>query len=163
MTAPAREARPKPIPVLNIRNGSYITFGTRGGAPQSSNAAPQAASVAPEPAATDEIKEDNRRWAHRRSSTTAATISGDGVGDPLPCIVLDTSSTGARVKPHFSRAAKCQSIDELPATFTLTFTMDLVAVDCRVAWRRKGEVGLRFTSPSRSVPKPVRKMQPRKA
>lgn len=98
---------------------------------------------------------DNRRWAHRRVSATSATLIGGEVGDPVPCLILDSSSTGARVKPHFARAAKFQGIKDLPDKFTLFYTLDRVAIDCLVAWRRDGEVGLKFTSPARSMPKPA--------
>jgi hypothetical protein len=99
---------------------------------------------------------NNRRWAHRRSSATAATLNGSELGDPVPCLVLDTSSTGARVRPHFARGARCQSLKDLPERFTVMFTIERVAMDCVVAWRRDGEIGLKFVSPARTVPKPKR-------
>ena len=101
-----------------------------------------------------ETDADNRRWAHRRVSATSAILIGVEIGDPVPCLILDTSSTGARVKPHFARGAKFQAIMELPEIFTLFYSLDRVAIECKVAWRRDGELGLRFTSPARSVPKP---------
>jgi hypothetical protein len=104
------------------------------------------------------LTDDNRRWAHRRSSATAATLNGSELGDPVPCVVLDTSSTGARVRPHFARGARCQTLKDLPDHFTIIFTIERVAMDCVVAWRRDGEVGLRFVSPARTVPKPKRVM-----
>lgn len=108
-------------------------------------------------------KADNRRWAHRRASATSATLIGEDVGDPVPCVILDSSSTGARIKPHFTRAARFQNIKDLPGTVTLFYTIDRVAIDCKVAWRRDGEVGLKFVSPARSIPKPAqRPMMPGK-
>lgn len=103
---------------------------------------------------TDAALADNRRWAKRRDSATLATICSNDIGDPLPCVVLDSSSTGARIKPHFARAARCQNLKDLPAHLTLFFTIDRVAIDCKIAWRRDGEVGLEFVSPARSIPKP---------
>jgi hypothetical protein len=103
---------------------------------------------------------DNRRWAHRRSSATSATMHSPAMSDVITCVVLDTSSTGARAKPHFARANQCRSIKELPASFTLVFTIERVAVECVIVWRRGDEIGLKFVSPSRSVPKPVRKLAP---
>lgn len=103
----------------------------------------------------DAAPADNRRWAKRRDSVTSATIGGAEIGEPLPCVVLDSSSTGARIKPHFARAARCQSIKDLPAHLTLVFTIDRVAIDCNIAWRRDGEVGLKFVSPARGLPKPA--------
>ena len=101
-----------------------------------------------------DIDEDNRRWAHRRGSATPAALIGGELGDPVPCLILDTSSTGARVKPHFAQGARCQSLRDLPERFTLFYTHDRVAIDCKIAWRREGELGLKFTSPARSIPKP---------
>lgn len=188
MSAGDRPAGERLAGVLNIRNGTYIRPPVNQGAARRGDAtaaavalavapaaAPAAAATATSPTsrlaaimkrkappATAAASEDNRRWAHRRASASAGTLSAPEIGEPLPCVILDTSSTGARVKPHFARAARCQSIDDLPETFTLTFTMDRVAVDCSVAWRRKGEVGLKFISPARDVPKPVRMMAPAK-
>jgi hypothetical protein len=108
--------------------------------------------------AVGKVTDDNRRWAHRRSSATAATLNGGDLGDPVPCLVLDTSSTGARVRPHFARGARCQSLKDLPERFTIMFTIERVAIDCVIAWRRDGEVGLKFVSPARTVPKPKRNM-----
>ena len=72
----------------------------------------------------DETDADNRRWAHRRASATSATLIGADIGDPVPCVILDTSSTGARVKPHFARGARFQTIKDLPDNFTLFYTLD---------------------------------------
>jgi hypothetical protein len=102
-----------------------------------------------------ETDADNRRWAHRRNSATSATLIGGEIGDPVPCVILDTSSTGARVKPHFARGARLQNLKDLPEKFTLFYTLDRVAIDCVLAWRRDGEIGLKFTSPARSIPKPA--------
>ena len=104
---------------------------------------------------SDAAPADNRRWAKRRDSTTSATLCSIDIGDPLPCVVLDSSSTGARIKPHFARAARCQSIKDLPAHLTLVFTIDRVAIDCKIAWRRDGAIGLKFVSPVRVLPKPA--------
>ena len=120
--------------VFNIRTGKYITV--------------------------PELAPDNRRWAKRRAAASKGELSGDDIGEPLACVVLDTSSTGARLKPHFPRAARCQSIKDLPARVTLMFVMDRFAVDCEICWRRDGEVGVRFVSPAREVPKPARMVAP---
>jgi hypothetical protein len=102
----------------------------------------------------EKIEGDNRRWANRRASASAATLTSPNMGDALTCVVLDTSSTGVRIKPHFSRASSCQTLSDLPKTLTLVFTIDRVAIDCKIAWRRDKEVGLTFISPARTLPKP---------
>ena len=102
-----------------------------------------------------EIAPDNRRWAHRRVCSSSATLQAPELGELVPCVVLDTSSTGARIKPHFTRAARNQSILDLPETFTLVYAIDRVAIDCRIAWRRGSELGLKFVSPARTLPKPT--------
>jgi len=130
MTAAARAPRTSLTDVLGVRRSNPLL------------------GVIKEPTA------DNRRWAHRRASATSASLIGSEIGDPVPCVILDSSSTGARIKPHFTRAARFQSIKELPGTLTLFYTIDRVAIDCKIAWRRDGEVGLKFVSPARSIPKP---------
>jgi hypothetical protein len=100
------------------------------------------------------VSEDNRRWAKRRASATVATLQGPDLGDPVPCLVLDTSSTGARIRPHLTRGGRFHSIKELPTKFVLLFTIDRVAIDCKIAWRTADEVGLKFVSPARTLPKP---------
>lgn len=105
---------------------------------------------------------ENRRWAQRRGSFAQGRLIADELGEPLSCIVLDTSSTGARVKPQLARSTRCRDVKDLPKALTLFFVIDRVAIDCTVAWRREGLIGLRFVSPTRPVPKPARMMKPQK-
>lgn len=136
MSTALKAPEPKAPGVFNIRTGKYISI--------------------------PELAPENRRWAKRRAAASKGELSAEEIGEPLACVVLDTSSTGARLKPHFPRAARCQGIKDLPARLTLMFVMDRFAVDCEVCWRREGEIGVRFVSPAREVPKPVRMMQPAK-
>ena len=96
--------------------------------------------------------EDNRRWAHRRSSATAGYVFGGEIVDPVNCVILDTSSTGARIEVRALRGSRYHNVKDLPKQFTIVFMIDRVAVDCTVAWRRGSEVGLKFTSPARTLP-----------
>ncbi len=105
--------------------------------------------------------DDNRRWAHRRSSATAGYIYGGEIVDPVNCVILDTSSTGARIEVRALRGSRYHNINDLPETFTIVFQFDRVAVDCSIAWRRGSELGIKFTSPARTIPPPKRKLAPR--
>lgn len=105
--------------------------------------------------------DDNRRWAHRRSSATAGYIYGGEIVDPVNCVILDTSSTGARIEVRALRGSRYHNINDLPETFTIVFQIDRVAVDCSIAWRRGSELGIKFTSPARTIPPPKRKLAPR--
>jgi hypothetical protein len=102
--------------------------------------------------------DDNRRWAHRRSSATAGYIYGGEIVDPVNCVILDTSSTGARIEIRALRGSRFHNINDLPKQFTIVFQIDRVAVDCAIAWRRGSELGIKFTSPARSIPAPKRKL-----
>ena len=105
--------------------------------------------------------DDNRRWAHRRSSATAGYIYGGEIVDPVNCVILDTSSTGARIEVRALRGSRYHNINDLPKTFTIVFQIDRVAVDCGIAWRRGSELGIKFTSPARTIPPPKRKLAPK--
>ena len=102
--------------------------------------------------------DDNRRWAHRRSSATSAYIYGGEIVDPVNCVILDTSSTGARVEVRALRGSRHHNINDLPEQFTIVFQIDRVAVDCEIAWRRGSELGIKFTSPARTIQPPKRKL-----
>ncbi len=94
---------------------------------------------------------DNRRWAHRRTSATAGYIYGGEIVDPVNCVILDTSSTGARIEVRALRGSRFHNINDLPKTFTIVFQIDRVALDCSIAWRRGSELGIKFTSPARTI------------
>ena len=96
--------------------------------------------------------EDNRRWAHRRASATAGYLYGGEITEPVNCVILDTSSTGARMEVRALRGSRFHNIGDLPKTFSLAFTSDRVIVDCVIAWRRGNEIGVKFTSPARPAP-----------
>lgn len=99
-----------------------------------------------------EKSDDNRRWAKRRMSATAGYIYGGEIVDPVNCVILDTSSTGARIEVRALRGSRYHNINDLPKQFTVVFTIDWMAVDCVIAWRRGNELGLKFTSPARTIP-----------
>lgn len=99
-----------------------------------------------------EKSDDNRRWAKRRMSATAGYIYGGEIVDPVNCVILDTSSTGARIEVRALRGSRYHNISDLPKTFSLAFTSDRVVINCVIAWRRGNELGIKFTSPARAAP-----------
>jgi two-component system cell cycle response regulator len=66
----------------------------------------------------------------------------------LECAVRDLSDTGAKLMLEGSLSA--------PDTFELIVELDGVEADCVVVWRRGGELGVRFSGPTRHV-SPLRK------
>lgn len=105
------------------------------------------------PARPQEI-EDNRRWARRKTRNAPATIIYPGITTPVPCIVRDTSSTGAMlemVRDRFNPEGSTRIVEE---EFTLTITLDRTSVNCRVAWRVGSRLGIRFLGPTVTLPAP---------
>jgi hypothetical protein len=54
---------------------------------------------------------------------------------PVPCTIADVSATGARLTTEY--------MDLLPDVFDLAMNADIMR-KCRVVWRKKGELGVKF-------------------
>lgn len=92
---------------------------------------------------------DHRRAARRPVRQGAWIFLGAGSA-PIPCIMLDVSSAGARLR-----------FDEkipTPDEFILVMSRDRrVNRRCEVVWRKDNSVGVRFLAAKSITPKPVKK------
>src|SRR5882762_4908322 len=80
------------------------------------------------------------RKAKRTPRRQAACVALEG-GGRIPCVVWDMSDGGARIA-----AARANA---LPDVFALFLTKDGKSCRfCRVAWRRSGQLGVRFVEES---------------
>lgn len=93
----------------------------------------------------------DNRFAPRRSSLIPAQIYFDGTTVTLPCVIRDTSTTGARVELRSGwdspSAASASESDRV----RLVIRTDRILYDCRIVRRNANELGLRFMA----APKPM--------
>jgi hypothetical protein len=91
-----------------------------------------------------EIEDDERRWARRKPSRLPAHIFSPSQRAPIPCVVLDGSSTGTQIELTAGRSGIAPYADMVPDTFLLVIEMHQTQVECSVAWRRGNKVGARY-------------------
>ena len=82
---------------------------------------------------------DDARRSRRPRVLKAGMICYAGRQCSMPCTVRDLSNGGARLKHQ-------QSLTP-PDTFELYIELDGLWADCEVAWRKDGEIGVRFLAP----------------
>lgn len=92
------------------------------------------------------------RWAMRRPCKLSAQILADGLSVPVPCIVVDSSSTGAQL--HLTTGRGGTPASSLPERFKVQIPFERVEIDCRIAWRRDKQLGVKYVSPARALAKP---------
>jgi hypothetical protein len=111
----------------------------------------------PEPSA--EKSGSERRWAHRRPGNTPALIYIEGMNSSIPCIIRDTSTTGARLElqPGWSNplSSGVSKLDRL----RLVIRHDRVMYDCQIMRRGENELGVKFLSAPRPLMKAPRQQQ----
>lgn len=81
--------------------------------------------------------EANRRQDRRRSVRIASIVLA-GAAEPIPCVVLDISSSGARLHVH--------DPNEVPDTFRLIMASTNDEYACETVWRQGNEMGVRFAN-----------------
>jgi hypothetical protein len=84
-----------------------------------------------------------RRGAVRRRMLKGAIITSADRKTAIPCMVRDTSASGARLR--FDTGLT------IPDTFLLIIDLDGIEVDCEVVSRRGRDMGVKFTSSTRAV------------
>lgn len=85
-----------------------------------------------------DIEPEERRGAPRRRLVRAAELAMPGLDTAIACVVLDVSTTGARVR--------LPSSAPLPATLRLKVEGLTLDTPCALRWRRSDEAGLEFLS-----------------
>lgn len=122
------------------------------------------AGTEPQPAAAVTDRGSDGRWAQRTPSRLGGQIVNPGLLSPIPCLIRDTSSTGARLELQAQRGGPI-SRERVPDQFMLFMPTDRVEVECQVMWRQGQLLGIRYTSPARRTAKqqPIKKAeQPKK-
>jgi hypothetical protein len=81
------------------------------------------------------------RRSQRKPKRQAAWIRSGGACMPIPCVIWDLSEEGARLAPA--------RLNIVPDLFILNLTRDGKSRrGCRVVWRKKPHIGVRFVEPS---------------
>ena len=104
-----------------------------------------------------ELDDDERRWARRKPSRLPAHIFSPTQRAPIPCVVLDGSSTGVQIELTAGRSGIAPYADMVPDRFLLVIELHQTQVDCTVAWRRGSKVGARYlgaSQPFAPAPRP---------
>lgn len=107
------------------------------------------AAMPPEPQATAATADP--RFARRRPSKLTGHILAEGLGSALPCIVVDSSATGAQL--HLTTGRGGTPATNLPERIRLQIPFERVEMDCRIAWRTEKKLGVRYISPARPLAK----------
>jgi len=81
---------------------------------------------------------DERRRAERHETSRIGRISGQGLSDPIECIVSDVSKTGALLV--------LKGEVRVPNTFMLRITGIARSFECEVRRRGPQTLGVHFTS-----------------
>lgn len=120
--------RTDPAPAIPVIEFREVAAGT--------HPAPQDAvsKTAPAPRGAADAAIGESRRATRRNVLRAARISFGKKS--VTCTVRDLSATGASIE-----GAK---LAQAPDSFTLTLEMESAARPCRVVWRKKARIGVRF-------------------
>ena len=110
------------------------------------------------PGDAEEGDGSEQRFARRRPAKTKAFIIQPNRGQPIPCVVRDTSSGGALI--HLTNADNTISRagESVSARFILQMPLEHVEVDCEIAWRRASKIGVRYIGPTRVLAKPERRV-----
>ena len=104
---------------------------------------------------------DEQRFARRKGCYIPAEIMASAKAVPFPCVVRDTSSTGALIDVGQGKSETFAAAPKLPNEFTLVMRRDYLEVDCRVMWRKGMQIGVRYTSPVRMLPRPAKAVRAR--
>jgi hypothetical protein len=91
------------------------------------------------------------RWAKRKATKLNGLILAEGHSTALPCIVVDSSSTGAQI--HLTTGRGGTPATSLPDRFKLQIPFERIELDCRIAWRTEKKLGVKYVSPARALAK----------
>ena len=88
---------------------------------------------------------ENRR-STRRQSMTPGLIYPGGTAASIPCVVIDQSATGARLKMQTGWVNPFRGMSSLGQTFNLVMRLDRCEVNCEIIRIEENELGVRYTS-----------------
>lgn len=101
----------------------------------------------------------DKRFAPRRKRRLPAMIYEDGQPTGKRCVILDVSTTGARVQIDGGLAASAYGRKSDGARLRLVDLAEKVTYDCLVVRESANELGLRFAAPPLLSPQPVRRIK----
>ena len=81
--------------------------------------------------------DESDRRQERRKQVRIASILVDATRSPIPCVILDISTSGARLHVHVPA--------EVPDRFRLIEIANNQERDCTVVWRKGNTIGVQFT------------------
>jgi hypothetical protein len=106
--------------------------------------------ISPRPAAIEASKNvpesGDQRSDERQSSTLTGTCSFKGCESPIPCLVLDRSLVGARVKLVIESKTPILDATDLPVYVSLRLAGQSTEIICKVKWRMGIEFGCKFVA-----------------
>ncbi|MEQ1715260.1 MAG: PilZ domain-containing protein [Hyphomicrobium sp.] len=101
-----------------------------------------------------EAKASDKRFAPRRKGQTPALVYLNGGSGSFPCLIRDTSSTGARLELQAGWDNPFSAGVSLNDRVTLVVRMDRVVYECKIVRRSETELGVKFVA----APKPLAKV-----
>lgn len=99
-----------------------------------------------------------RRWALRKTGMCTGVLISDLMQGTVGCIVRDMSATGARIEIRSDRSSIVVTPQSVPEQFVLLLEKEEIEVACSVVWRDAIDVGVRFVSPMKHLPKRTKRM-----
>jgi len=94
---------------------------------------------------------DCKRRSRRKATTLPGLMTFKTMRLQVQCTIADMSGSGARLVLPAGTARTYGDLEHLPTNLTLVMRVDRMQVDCEIAWRRPGSLGVRFLGP----PKPL--------
>ncbi len=106
--------------------------------------------ISPRPAAIEASKNvpvgGDQRSDGRQSSTLIGTCSFRGCESPIPCLVINRSLVGARVKLVIESKTPILDATDLPVYVSLRLAGQSTEIICKVKWRMGNEFGCKFVA-----------------
>ncbi len=94
-----------------------------------------------------------KRWSSRRASASPGLVYPGGIAASIPCMIADQSVTGARLQMQPGWVNPFSGYSSIGQAFKLVMRVDRVEVDCEIVRIEENEIGVRFLSVMRPMPK----------
>ncbi|MFN0219666.1 MAG: PilZ domain-containing protein [Hyphomicrobium sp.] len=104
--------------------------------------------------ATPQDASGEQRFAPRRGDRLPAQIYFDGAVDYTPCLILDMSTTGARLEMRNGWDKAHREIHDGVERALLFIRQDKVMYECKLVRKGDKEVGVKFLSMPKPIPAP---------